>query len=61
MTNQALIPDEIAARYEVREWRNGLAILSAAHPEEWRDILDVLRDFSLLRSDILKPRGSMPA
>jgi hypothetical protein len=34
MTNQLLIPDDIAARYEVHEWRNGLAILTAAHPDE---------------------------
>jgi hypothetical protein len=57
MTNQALIPDDIAARYEVHEWRNGLAILAAAHPNEWRDILEVLRDFVLLKSDVLKPGG----
>jgi hypothetical protein len=58
MTNQALVPNDIAVRYEVHEWRNGLAILSAAHPEEWRNILEVLRDFTLLKSDILKPGGS---
>jgi hypothetical protein len=37
MTNQAIVPKDIAARYEVHEWRNGLAILSAAHPKEWAD------------------------
>ena len=58
MTNQTLIPTDIAARYEVHEWRNGLAILSAAHPGEWRDILEVLRGFALLRSDVMKPGGS---
>jgi hypothetical protein len=58
MTNQALVPSDIAARYEVHEWRNGLAILSAAHPEEWQNILEVLRGFTLLKSDILKPGGS---
>ena len=42
----------------MHEWRNGLAILSAAHPEEWQNILEVLRGFTLLKSDILKPRGS---
>lgn len=53
-----IVPNDIAARYDVREWRNGLAILSAAHPEEWSDILAVLRGFVLLRSDILKPGGA---
>jgi hypothetical protein len=58
MTNHALVPNEITKRFEVHEWRNGLAILTAAHPEEWGDILKVLRSFALLRSDIKKPGGS---
>jgi len=58
MTNQALVPKDIDARYEVREWRNGLAILSAVHPEEWQNMLEVLRDFTLLKSDVVKPGGS---
>jgi hypothetical protein len=58
MTNQAQIPSNIAARYEVHEWRNGLAILVAAHPDEFKEILAVLENFTLLRSDILKPGGS---
>jgi len=57
MTNQALVPADIEERYEVHEWRNGLAILTAAHPQEWTDILRVLRGFTLLRSDILSPGG----
>jgi hypothetical protein len=57
MTNQALIPADIAERYEVHEWRNGLAILSAARPAEWADILVVLREFRLLKTDILMPGG----
>jgi hypothetical protein len=39
MTNQALVPADISDRYEVHEWRNGLAILTAAHPKELIDIL----------------------
>jgi hypothetical protein len=50
MTNQALVPADIEQRYEVHEWRNGLAILTAAHPEEWEDIPRVVRGFKLLRS-----------
>ncbi len=46
------------ARFEVREWRNGLAILAAARSGEWADILAVLRGFTLLKSDILRPGGS---
>jgi hypothetical protein len=58
MENQALLPGDIRQRYDVREWRNGLAILSAARPAEWADIQAVLRGFVLLRSDILKPGGA---
>lgn len=58
MTNRSVIPADIAGRYEVHEWRNGLAILSATHPDEWIGILDVLRGFRLLKSDILRPGGS---
>jgi hypothetical protein len=47
MANQPFVPADIAARYEVHEWRNGLAILAAAHSEEWRDITEVLRGFAL--------------
>lgn len=57
MAIRSIVPAEIAARYEVHEWRNGLAILSAAHPREWKEILAVLREFRLLRSNILKPGG----
>jgi Restriction endonuclease BglII len=58
MENHKIIPDDIAARYDVREWRNGFAILAAARPAEWAEILDVLLGFRLLRSDIVNPGGS---
>lgn len=58
MSNQPIVPADITARFEVHEWRNGLAILSAARPNEWADIVEVLRGFTLLKSDILKPGGS---
>jgi len=58
MTNHPIVPADIDARFEVYEWRNGLAILSAAHPGEWANIVEVLRGFVLLKSEILKPGGS---
>ncbi len=58
MANHPIVPADIEARFEVHEWRNGLAILAAAHPEEWANILEVLRGFKLLKSDILQPGGS---
>lgn len=58
MANRPIVPSDISERFEVREWRNGLAILSTAHPREWKEIVEVLRSFTLLKSDILRPGGS---
>lgn len=58
MANHPIVPADIAARYEVHEWRNGLAILAAMHPDEWANIVEVLRGFTLLKSNVLKPGDS---
>jgi Restriction endonuclease BglII len=58
MTNHALIPSAIAKIFEVHEWRNALAILSAARPQEWKDICEVLSDFKLTREDLVNPGGN---
>lgn len=47
-----LVPDDIARRYEVREWRNACAVLKEADPSEWTETWEALRRFTLLRSDI---------
>jgi hypothetical protein len=36
----------------VREWRNAAGVLATACPGEWQDIIDVLRGFRLLRSEV---------
>ncbi len=51
------IPGEVERKFEIHEWRNALAILAVARPEEWSDILTVLSEFTLLRSDVLAPGG----
>ena len=53
-----MIPAEIEHLFDIREWRNGLAVLIAAHKNEWDDIVAVLKEFRLLRSDIVTPGGS---
>jgi hypothetical protein len=58
MTNHLIVPADIAKRYEVHEWRNGLAILSAAHSQEWDNIVEVLRGFTFTKSEVLTPGGS---
>lgn len=57
MSNLRFVPPDILDLYEVHEWRNGLAILSAARPEEWEDIVAVLREFRLRHTDIATPGG----
>ena len=51
------VPQFLRDNYEVGEWRHAVAILSADFPEEWADIVRVLSDFRLYRSEILKPGG----
>lgn len=48
------VPEDLRDLYEFHEWRNAIAVLSAAYPEEWGDLLHVLRNFRLFRSDIEK-------
>lgn len=50
-------PPEGNGLYEVHEWRNAAAVLQAVYPAEWHDIIEVLRGFRLLQSDILTPGG----
>ncbi|WP_034630165.1 BglII/BstYI family type II restriction endonuclease [Desulfotruncus alcoholivorax] len=51
------LPQDIRELYEVYEWRNACAVLCGAYPEEWNDLITVLRGFQLYRSEILKPGG----
>ena len=57
MVSKHLIPPDIGGLYEVHEWRNACAVLSSAHPGEWKDLIDVMRHFRLLKSDIVAPGG----
>ena len=52
MSTVHLVPEDLRTRYHVKEWRNATGILTTAHPGPWRDIIEVLRGFTLLRSEI---------
>ena len=52
MPTPPVIPEALKEFYEFHEWRNAVAVLSGAFPQEWADILTVLAEFRLLRSDI---------
>lgn len=58
MSIDSLVPSDIQKRYDVHEWRNGLAVLHTAHANCWRDILTTLREFTLTKNDILTPGGA---
>lgn len=57
MTTTHLVPDEIRQNYHVKEWRNAAGIMMTACPNEWKEMIDVLSNFKLLKSEILKPGG----
>lgn len=57
MVTLHLVPPDIAAAYEVREWRNAAGVLSTAHPAEWNDIIEAMRAFEFRRSEVLKGGG----
>lgn len=52
MSTLHLVPKDLQKLYYVKEWRNAAGILSAACKTEWADIIDVLRKFRLLRSEV---------
>lgn len=48
--------------WDCYDWRNARTILEHGHPDEWREIVDVLTGFRLLHSDIVaKGRGNKSA
>lgn len=53
-----LLPENIQDRYEVHEWRHACAILKIEFPNEWNDIITVLGNFQLMKSDLVVPGGS---
>lgn len=52
MSTLHLVPEDLQKLYHVREWRNAAGILQTACPGEWADIIDILRQFRLLRSEV---------
>lgn len=57
MMSIELIPEDIRAMYDIYEWKHATAILAQDFPEEWKEIISVLRSFSLKKSWIMEPGG----
>ena len=52
-----LLPMDLLDKYEVHEWKHACAVLKGDFPDEWKDIIEVLRGFSLGKGDILAAGG----
>jgi Restriction endonuclease BglII len=52
-----LIPEDVRARYRFDERGHATAILASDFPQEFGEILEALRAFTLKRTDILTPGG----
>jgi hypothetical protein len=52
------IPKDLLERYEIHEWKHASAILKYDFPNEWNDILDMLREFKLKKSWIVEGGGN---
>lgn len=55
---EELLPDDIRDSYQVKERNHACSILKTDFPEEWRNLIAVLREFNLKRSDIAKKGGN---
>jgi hypothetical protein len=53
-----LVPDDLRELYRVQEWRNATGVLATACAQEWLEIQAVLREFRLLRSEIVVGGGN---
>ena len=52
MATDHLIPGDLKAMYHIREWRNATGVLQTAWADEWKDIVEILREFRLYRSEV---------
>lgn len=52
MSTIHLVPDDLRGMYHVKEWRNATGVLATACPDEWAEVIEVLRAFRLLRSHV---------
>lgn len=61
MSTVHLVPKDLRELYHVKEWRNATGVLRTACQREWDDIVAVLREFRLYRSEVRKAGGNQSA
>jgi len=54
-----LLPRFVRTHYEVHQWKHACAILKGDFIQEWNDIMEVLSEFRLRKSDIVAPGGGL--
>jgi hypothetical protein len=54
-----LLPANIRDNYEVHEWKHACAILKSDFPDEWKDIINILSNFTLKKSDVVAKGGGL--
>ena len=57
MSTEHLVPEDLRHLYRVKEWRNAAGVLATACPEEWNDIVEILREFRLYKSEVIAAGG----
>lgn len=50
---------EILDKYEIFDYNDAIATLQSNYPEQWNDLIKVLTNFKVKRSEILTPGGSL--
>ena len=52
MATDHLLPADLLDKFDIKEWRNATGILETACPAEWAEVIEVLRGFTLLASEV---------
>jgi len=52
-----LLPEDIHAAYEIHEWKHACAVLREDFPDEFDDLVAVLRQFRLRKADVTAKGG----
>lgn len=58
MATLHFVPDDLQELYHVKEWRNAAGVLATACPNEWQEVQEVLRNFRLMKSEVLVSGGN---
>ena len=51
------VPEKINNGYHIADWRHASTIIQHDFPEQWKDLIECLENFSLKKSSILTAGG----